>query len=192
MLTIVTVPNPVLSKPAPSIKNIDKDVLRLIIEMKKTLAATRDPQGVGLAAPQVSISLRLFIAKPTPKSPFLVFINPKVIHVSRTLQSLKRPKRPALSQSKGSKKPGKLEGCLSLPNIWGPVLRHAQITLAYTDEKGQPHKRLFTDFMATIVQHEMDHLGGILFPKHVLEQKGKLYKSYKNEKNEDEFDLIEL
>lgn len=155
--------------------------------MKKTLAATFDPEGVGLAAPQVDKRLRIFIAKPTDRSKILVFINPEIIERSSEVDYVKRPKKD--TSKKASKK---LEGCLSLPTIWGPVLRASSLILSYLDEQGKRHKQKFENFMATIIQHEMDHLQGILFPKRVLEQKGTLYKSHKNEKGEDEFEEIEI
>lgn len=187
MLKIVTAPNPVLSESAKQISKIDTSVLKFIAEMKKTLEKTTDPKGVGLAAPQVGKSLRIFIAKPTDKSRILVFINPKITEQSSELDYIKRPKKD--SSKKASKK---LEGCLSLPTIWGPALRASSLTLSYVDEQGKHHKQKFSNFLATIIQHEMDHLSGILFPKRVLEQKGILYKSSKNEKGEDVFEEIEI
>ncbi len=184
MLPIVKAPNAVLSTEAKQVIKLDKNIIHFIEEMKDTLLNTHDPEGVGLAAPQVDKSLQLFIAKPTPKAPFLVCINPKITSVSETMQELGRPKR--------SKAPAKLEGCLSLVNIWGTVRRHAKITISYTDVAGKTHTKTFTGFMATIIQHEIDHLHGILFPRRVFEQSGKLYKSHKNKKGEDVFEEIEI
>lgn len=184
MLHIVKVPNEVLSTQAKLVTSIDRNILKLIKEMKETLLVTHEPEGVGLAAPQVGKLVQLFIAKPTKKSPFLVFINPKILTKSETMQELKRPKK--------SNAPAKLEGCLSLINIWGTVRRHATVTISFLDEQGKPHTKKFTDFLATIIQHEVDHLIGVLFPKRVLEQNGKLFKSHKNEKGKDEFDEITL
>jgi len=79
---------------------------------------------------------------------------------------------------------------LSLVNIWGEVERSPEITLEYLDESGKSHNRKFSGFMATIIQHEVDHLNGILFPKRVLEQNGTLYQSSKNAKGEDEFEEL--
>lgn len=186
MLQIVRAPNPVLSEIARPVGQIDKNILKLIEEMKKTLDATRDPEGVGLAAPQVGKSLRIFIMKPTPKSEATVCINPFILGKSEVLAPLKRPKK------SGNKKAGALEGCLSLKDIWGPVLRSPHITIQYTDEKGVTKTKTLKGFSATIAQHEIDHLEGILFPKLVLEQKGTLYKSHKNKKGEDVFEPIEL
>ena len=187
MLKIVIAPNPVLSNIAKPVLKVNPSVQETIEEMKKTLAATSDPKGVGLAAPQVGKSLRIFIAKPTDKSDFMIFINPEIIAKSPELDYVKRPKK---DQSEKASK--KLEGCLSLPTIWGPVLRSSSVTLSYLDEYGKFHKRKFSSFLSTIIQHEMDHLKGILFPKRVLEQKGQLYKSSKNEKGEDVFEEITI
>ena len=187
MLKIVIAPNPVLSNIAKPVLKVNPSVQETIEEMKKTLAATSDPKGVGLAAPQVGKSLRIFIAKPTDKSDFMVFINSEIIAKSPELDYVKRPKK---DQSEKASK--KLEGCLSLPTIWGPVLRSSSVTLSYLDAYGKFHKRKFSSFLSTIIQHEMDHLKGILFPKRVLEQKGQLYKSSKNEKGEDVFEEITI
>lgn len=180
MLNIVKAPNPVLSTKAKKVIKVDRAVLDLIKEMEKSLNAASDPVGVGLAAPQVGKSLNLFIAKPTVKSPISVFINPKI-----TIQ------KPLIGEKDG-KKTHKLEGCLSLVNIWGEVERSPEIVLEYTDETGKLHKRKFRGFMATIIQHEVDHLNGILFPKRVLEQNGTLYQSSKNSKGEDEFEELKI
>lgn len=179
MLSIVNAPNPVLSEKAKKVLKIDKATLNLINEMKISLASAFDPVGVGLAAPQIGKSLRIFIAKPTLKAKVSVFINPVIT------KSLKL-------QNETNKKTTKLEGCLSLPNIWGGVQRFNQINVSYQDETGKSHNKKFTGFMATIVQHEIDHLNGILFPKRVLEQNGILYKSEKNKKGEDIFEEIKI
>lgn len=194
MLKIVTAPNSILSKPTKQVSKIDKNIVKLIGDMKESLAAARDPIGVGLAAPQIGKSLRIFIVKSTNKSQPQVFINPKIIYISeeknqQVIQSSKTKKAKAKSGISENKM---LEGCLSLPAIWGEIQRQKELILNYEDEKGKPHNRKFTLFIATIIQHEMDHLDGILFPKMVLEQKGKLYKSHKDEKNDDVFEEIEI
>jgi peptide deformylase len=203
VLKIVTAPNPILAqsaKPctvrygAKQISKIDKNVLTLIEEMKDALLEAKDPEGVGLAAPQVDRSLQLFITKQTPKSLIQIFINPKIASKTKishlTIASDRvKPLNDSLKKQSQQKK---LEGCLSLPNIWGEVIRDPHITISYLDEKGNPHNRKFKGLFATIIQHEIDHLNGILFPKRVLEQKGTLYKSHKDEKGEDIFEEIEI
>ena len=193
MLTIVTAPNPILSQSAKQIPKIDKNVLKLIEEMKQALLAAKDPEGVGLAAPQVDRSLQIFLAKPTPKSPIQIFINPKIASKTEISHlTIDDGRRNKLNKPREEKSQTKLEGCLSLPNIWGEVIRDPHITISYLDEKGKTHNRKFKGLFATIIQHELDHLNGIIFPKRVLEQKGTLYKSHKNEKNEDIFEEIEI
>lgn len=180
MLEILNAPNTVLSTKALPIEKVDSSVRKLIAEMTKSMEAATDPVGVGLAAPQVGVGLALFITKPTPKSKVGVFINPKIV------ESAPMPPKPKI------KKPKKLEGCLSLKDIWGEVERFPKVTMQFIDEKGAEHTKTFTGFMSTIVQHEVDHLEGILFPKRVLEQKGILYHSKKDEDGNDEFVEIKI
>jgi peptide deformylase len=181
MSKIVTAPNDVLGKKAKEFDFINnkKSLAKILKEMKEALLSASDPKGVGLAAPQIGISQAIFMTKPTEKSPISVFINPIILEADEL-------------EKKGKKRVKKLEGCLSLPDIWGEVLRSPSVKLSYFDRNGNVVIKKFSGFMATIVQHETDHLNGILFPKHVLEQKGKLYKSYKNEKNEDEFEELTI
>lgn len=195
-MKIVMAPNSILSEPAKPVGKIDSGVLRTIEEMKKALNSAKDPEGVGLASPQIGKSLQIFIAKPAPKSEAIIFINPKIIEIDKPSQRFTKERkvksRGAGSRSAGKKEVQKLEGCLSLKDIWGTVLRSPRVKLSYLDEKGTERIRVFTDFLATIIQHEYDHLDGILFPRRVLEQKGKLYKSSKDEKGEDVFEEIEI
>lgn len=181
MVPIITAPNLVLSKRAKKITKVNKEVLTLIENMKTALLSAKDPEGVGLAAPQIGKSLSIFIIKPTSKSPIGVFINPRI------LEELDEP-----APKKKKSASARLEGCLSLPTIWGNVKRNPAIVLSYMDEKGRKQEKLFKGFVATIIQHENDHLNGILFTKRVLEQGGTLYKSHKNEKDQDEFEELEI
>lgn len=193
MYTIVTTPNKVLIEKAKPIKQFDKKLLTVISEMEKTLKATKDPIGVGLAAPQVGLPIRLFQMKPTEKSKVATYINPEIISVSEDEEV------PAFTNSKNveNKKPQSsknklLEGCLSIPDIWGNVTRKKEVTLKWQDEKGNMLQQKFTGFPAIIIQHEVDHLNGILFTTHVMAQKEKLFKSHKNKDGEDEFDEIQI
>ena len=183
MLKIVQAPNGVLSQKAKKIAKVDKETLKLISEMEEALLSAKDPIGVGLAAPQVGKSLQLFVAKPTKKSKLMVFINP---HIEK-FESKENKEKP-----EGKHEHKKLEGCLSLKDIWGEVERHDSIYLSYTDGTGKKHSRKFDGFLATIIQHETDHLNGVLFPRRVLEQGGSLYKSEKDEKGEDVFEEIKI
>lgn len=196
MLKIIIAPNSILAEKAKLVPiksglvgKIDKNILKLIDQMKQALFAAKDPEGVGLAAPQVGEVLRIFIIKPTTNSRIQTFINPEILSLT---DEGKKEDANIVKKERSRKKFTKLEGCLSLPNIWGLVQRKPKLTLSYLNEKGEKHIREFTGLCATIIQHEMDHLNGDLFPKRVLEQKGKLFKSHKDEKNQDVFEEIEL
>jgi len=196
-MKIVFAPSEILSQPAKSVGKIDSSILKVIKKMKVVLESAKDPEGVGLAAPQIGVSLQIFIARPTPKSKIMVFINPKIIEIDTPTSKFTK-ERTVKSRGAGSgsarkkKETQKLEGCLSLKDIWGTVLRSPKLTLSFLDEKGTRQTKTFEGFLATIIQHEYDHLQGILFTKRVLEQKGKLYKSSKDEENEDVFEELEL
>ena len=192
MLKIVTAPNHILSQKAKEVLKIDKSILGFIEEMKEALVLARDPEGVGLAAPQVGKSLAIFIAKPSQKSPILTFINPEIVSSVEYPFGPSSGREQSSSKKRASMRHAKLEGCLSLPNIWGQVKRNPQLTLSFLDEKGKSHIKKYKSFMATIAQHEIDHLNGILFTKRVLEQKNKLYKSYRDEEGEDVFEEFEV
>lgn len=168
---IVQTPDPVLTTPARKVLKIDAKILAVISEMKKTLNSAYTPKGVGLAAPQIGIPLRIFITKPHEKADIEVFINAEVIWQSPRLSEIKRPE----DGMKSLKKDRKLEGCLSVHNVWGYLKRPDRVKLKYTEIDGVTREKEFTGFMATIIQHETDHLNGILFTRRVMEQKEKLY-----------------
>ncbi len=165
MRKIVHVPNSVLTTPSKPVEKINSEIVNLVKDMEETLAAQVDPQGVGLAAPQVGVGLALFITKPNPNSPFEAFINPEILEVV-----------PVRKENKKGRKSHRLEGCLSIPFIWSPVKRGPRVRLEYTDLRGVKHKKWFKGFMAVIVQHEVDHLHGVLFTQRALEQKLQLYE----------------
>jgi len=171
MLKIVTVPAAVLTQPTKTVPKLDEKIKKIVFEMEKVLVAQNDPPGVGLAANQVGLDISIFIIKPTEKSKTKVFINPKIL---RTTPYPLPPKQ------KGHKKV-KLEGCLSIPRIWGPVKRSDRVFLKYQDLTGKDYLKWFTGFEAVIIQHEMDHLNGVVFTQRSIEQKGQLYKEENDE-----------
>lgn len=190
MLKIVQAPHEVLTQKAKPVEKVDKTIQKLLSEMTVALDNAHDPEGVGLAAPQVGKSLQIFIVKQSPRSPLMIFINP----VIKKFYDEPETEKPSKGNKKDNKKETsvQLEGCLSLHNIWGVVKRRYGLELAYEDEHGKKHVKKFDGFLATIIQHEVDHLHGILFPKRVLEQKNQLYHSLKNAKGEVEFEEIEI
>ena len=193
MYNIVVTPNKVLLEKAKPVKQFDAKLKKIISEMEDTLIATKDPIGVGLTAPQVGLSIRLFQMKPTEKSKVTTYINPEIINMSGgeeiphyTNSKSVENKKPESSKNK------LLEGCLSIPDIWGNVTRKKEVTLAWQDSDGNKFTQVFTGFPAIIIQHEVDHLNGILFTTHVMSQGEKLFKSHKNKEGEDEFDEIQI
>lgn len=196
-MKIVQAPEAVLSKVAKPVNKIDKSVHDFLKVMEETLTNASDPEGVGLAAPQVGKSLQIFIIKPTPDSKIQTFINPAIEGFFDAPKGKKEEVYQSATTAKVKKKAKidkgvQLEGCLSLNNIWGVVKRHYGVTLTYQDETGKSHTKKFDGFLSVIIQHEYDHLQGILFPKRVLEQKTKLYKSSKNKKGETEFEELTI
>lgn len=192
MMKIVQAPDPVLSQKAKPVKKFDEALHLLLDEMKQTLAKASDPEGVGLAAPQVGKSLQIFIARENPKDHFFVCINPKIESFETRKKENKKTDKEKKSAKSGTDKGVQLEGCLSLKDVWGVVTRHDGVMLSYQDENGKKYTKKCTGFFATIIQHEYDHLQGILFPKRTLEQKNPLYHSTKNAKGETEFEEIKL
>src|SRR5579872_7157566 len=103
MLKIVQAPSPVLSLTANPVEKVDKGIKKLLKEMEKTLIAQTDPEGVGLAAPQVGQSLQLFVVKQDPKAPFIAFINPvikKIIEEPKKKADVKQSKKTAEAKKK--------------------------------------------------------------------------------------------
>ncbi len=159
---ILTVKDPVLRIESKDVRNIDKKIFNLIKDLKETLAVQKDPVGVGLAAPQIGKNLRMFAIK--PKEDIKIIINPQVISVSKEQKELIDENTKLM------------EGCLSLPNLYGPLKRPDSIKVNYLNEKGDKITSLFDGFEAQIIQHEIDHLNGILFTDRLLEQKKPLYE----------------
>jgi len=154
-----------LHRVAEPIKVLDKKLETQIADMLKSLKSAQDPEGVGLAATQVGINRRLFIV--TFNGVPEIFINPVLSHFSEAMLSTVHPKA----------KSRWLEGCLSVPRLWGFVDRPYSVEIDYlTPVNGKLEKRhrKFEDIDASYVQHENDHLDGILFTDRILEQGGTI------------------
>lgn len=191
MAKIITSPNSILTSPTKPVGKIDKSIKKLVAEMEKTLVAQVDPQGVGLAATQVGVAVSLFIMKAGKKDKTEVCINPKILRSvtggagGRAPDSAQRsfgehwregnPQQdPSRNRKKNKKQP--LEGCLSVPYVWSPVARAQKVLVEYLDLTGAIHKKWFSGLKAVIVQHEVDHLNGIIFTQRALEQNALLYE----------------
>ncbi len=171
ILPIVKVPAGVLTKKVKRITTINDKIRALARDMGQTLLVQKDPEGVGLAAPQVGEGVALFIIRPDKNSPIRTFINPKIIQVEDGKQV-------------SAKKKTTLEGCLSIDRIWSPIQRPQRVLLSYQTIDGKEHEQWFEQFEAVIVQHEMDHLNGILFTQRAVEQKKKIYEEHDGELHE--------
>lgn len=167
---ILSAKNPLLREKAKGVEKIDKKVVSVITDLKDTLAIQKDPEGVGLAAPQIGKSLRIFVINYSNTQ--RVVINPEVVKVSEEKEKRKGKKKPARREI--------MEGCLSLPNYYSPLEREKKVTIKYLNEKGEEKIEKFKGFFAQIVLHEVDHLKGILFIDRLLEQKKPLYKLEKS------------
>mgnify|MGYP001594671293 CR=1 FL=1 len=167
MAQIITVPSPILRQPAQPVERLDARIQKVLTDMEKALKNAIDPQGVGLAAPQIGELWRIFMIRPVATGPITTFINPQIVKYSQR-------------QINPLTKKGIYEGCLSLPHHYAPIKRSSSVTVKYltpaqTDELVEKTET-FSGFTAHVIQHEMDHLNGILFIDRVLEQNAKLYR----------------
>src|SRR3989344_4709894 len=167
--------DPILRTKSKPVKTVDKKVLGVIKDLKDTLAIQKEPEGVGLAAPQIGKNLQIFWAD--FKGFRRLVINPKIL-------SIQKGKR---QEAKDKSKKEILEGCLSLPYYYGPLKRAPKITVQYINEKAEKITETFEDFNAQIIMHEIDHLNGVLFVDHLLKEKKPLYKV-----EGDEWEEVEL
>jgi peptide deformylase len=133
-------PDPALRLTANPVEEVDDDLRRLIERMKTLMVEAR---GVGLAATQVGVIRRLFVFQPSDEDEVLAVVNPELVDRSAELVSDD-------------------EGCLSLQRVLVPVERHATVTLVGKDERGGDVRLELEGHAARVVQHELDHLDGVL------------------------------
>jgi peptide deformylase len=147
ILKVARMGHPVLRAPARPVE--PSEITRpsfqtLITDMFETM---NEYQGVGLAAPQVHEGLRLFVAgfeEPEQRVPLITAINPEIVAVGRDMDE-------------------DWEGCLSIPDVRGRVPRHRVVQLRALDRRGKRFELTLEGFAARVVQHETDHLNGVLF-----------------------------
>ena len=150
LLEIAELGNPVLRQQSLAVEDVRSEHIQKLID--DLITTVGNANGVGIAAPQVAESCRLFIvaSRPNPRYPNAPTMEPTAII---------NPQFLAYSDetSKG------WEGCLSIPGIRGFVPRYQAIEVEYTDRNGKLQKQELTDFVARIFQHEYDHLDGVVF-----------------------------
>jgi len=138
--------NPILRKKSAIVREITKKTVKLIKDMQETMLLAK---GVGLAAPQIGINERIILVTLDNKK-ILSAINPRILGFSEEISVAE-------------------EGCLSIPGLWGKVKRANEVTVEFQTAKGQKTVMKFSDFEAREMQHEIDHLDGILFTDYIDE-----------------------
>ena len=150
--TIIKLPDPLLKTVCEPVDKIDDDVLSLLDDMLETMY---DAPGIGLAAIQIAVPKRLVTLDvsrdETAKQPHC-FINPQITWQSDELATYE-------------------EGCLSIPEVYEEVERPAECKVRYLDRDGKEHEIHCEGLMATCIQHEIDHLNGVLFIDHISKLK---------------------
>ena len=156
MLDIVTLGNEVLRKTAAPVENIDGELASFIDQMHEALIRGK---GIGLAAPQVGVEKRIYLCKPSGDR-LWVFINPQIVMTSESLSTYE-------------------EGCLSIPGVYADVVRPSKITVQAYNTDGKPFTVEADNVLARVIQHEYDHLDGILFIDKLSERRReKLLNQY--------------
>ncbi|KQS81123.1 peptide deformylase [Rhizobium sp. Leaf384] len=152
---LIILPDPLLRQVSAPIERIDDDVRRMADDMLETMY---DAPGIGLAAIQVGLPRRMLvidIAKEGEEKAPQVFINPEILTSSDERSVYE-------------------EGCLSIPDYYAEVERPAGITLRYLDRDGHPQEIAADGLLATCLQHEIDHLNGVLFIDHISKLKREM------------------
>jgi peptide deformylase len=149
---ILIIPDKRLRQVSEPVKKIDAGIRKLVEDMLETMY---DAPGIGLAAIQVGAPKRVVtmdLAKKDEPKKAQVFINPEILWSSEELATYE-------------------EGCLSIPEYYGDVERPAQVTVKYLDLDGEPRELEASGLLATCLQHEIDHLNGVLFIDHLSKLK---------------------
>ncbi|MDM7458950.1 MAG: peptide deformylase [Paracoccus sp. (in: a-proteobacteria)] len=147
---------PILIHPDPRLKRVAEPVARITPDIETLaadmLATMYDAPGIGLAAPQIGVSQRIFVMdatrEPEVEPAPMVLINPEISWTSEEESTYE-------------------EGCLSIPEQYGEVTRPAQVRLRWLGLDGKMHEQEFDGLWATCAQHELDHLNGVLFIDHL-------------------------
>jgi len=161
MKPILAVPHDTLRAKSVKIDRITHDVQEQIQDLIDTMKAAHNPDGVGLSFPQIGYNLRGFVTYLEKR--IKVYLNPIILDQSEEMTLGGTPDRPTL------------EGCLSIPWLYGPVSRPKKIKIAAIDEHGVPFTKNLTSFPARLFLHEYDHLEGVLFTDYTLRDNLPLY-----------------
>ena len=159
-MEIITLPNPILKRKSNPIDKVDNKIKTL---MDKMLATMYKAPGIGLAAPQIGINKRLIVRDTSPRP------------------GLKRYQEEKIEK----KKEKDSEGCLSIPGFMGEVIRPFSCKVKYLDRNGESKELFAKGLLARCIQHEIDHINGILFIDHLSKtKKDMILRKIKNQQKE--------
>jgi peptide deformylase len=149
-------PDPILRKKTQTVKTFDRSLLRLVAALIRTMKS--QPHGIGIAAPQIGVSRAVAVVDVSGREPGaerLILVNPVILEK-------REPK-------------ARKEGCMSLPDYTAFLKRHGWIRFRWQDERGKFHEKTSAGIEAICVEHEVDHLNGVLFIDHVTCLKTDLF-----------------
>lgn len=164
-LKIITIPNPILKEKSKKISRIDNSVKKLAADMEDTIKGYGDAKesGVALAAIQVGVPIRMTVVKKDKE--YLTLVNPEIVKYSK-------------------EEVEDIEGCMSVPRKYGKVRRYQAVKVKALGLDGKKIEIKAEDFLARVLQHEIDHMDGILFIEKIidnniytLDSSGKLIKN---------------
>ena len=182
-MKIITLPNPILKRKSKTIEKVDSEVKKIMNEMLKTMYKA---PGIGLAAPQVGINKRIIVMDVSPRPGLKRYqeekdkekqvVNPNPIQMAN-------PEITWISEKKETDQ----EGCLSIPNFMGDVTRPSSCKVKYLDKNGESKELHAEGLLARCIQHEVDHINGILFIDHLSKiKKDMILRKIKKQQKEKE------
>ncbi|MDD1497138.1 UNVERIFIED_ORG: peptide deformylase [Agrobacterium larrymoorei] len=145
---LIILPDPLLRQQSKPVETVDSEIQRLADDMLETMY---DAPGIGLAAIQIGVARRMLVidlSRDDEENKPQVFINPEILKVSDDVSTYE-------------------EGCLSIPDYYAEVERPASLTVGYVDRDGKQQTIEADGLLATCLQHEIDHLNGVLFIDHI-------------------------
>jgi len=182
-MEIITLPNPILKKKSDPIDRIDNKIKKLMDDMLRTMYQA---PGIGLAAPQVGINKRVIVMDTSPR-PGLKRYQEEKIEKKKEIKpnpiQMANPELIWVSEKKETDE----EGCLSIPGIMGDVIRPYSCKVKYLNRNGESKELLAKGLLARCIQHEIDHINGILFIDHLSKtKKNMILRKIKKQQKENE------
>ena len=166
-MKIITLPNPILKKKSTPVDKVDSKIKKLMDEMLNTMYKA---PGIGLAAPQIGINKRVIVIDTAPRPGLKRYQEEKIKKKEEIKPNPIQMANPELIWI-SEKKEEDEEGCLSIPGVMGEVSRPSSCKVKYLDRYGESKKLLAEGLLARCIQHEIDHINGILFIDHLSKTK---------------------